>query len=72
MVPVAAMMTMAMTAIAFRCLDGGNAQGGQDAGGQEQTDTDKAHVTYSRLNAARTLTAGPPGCKRATGRITHP
>lgn len=71
-VTVAAMMAVTVTTVALRRLDGGNAQGGQNAGGQEKANTDKAHVTYSTLNAGRTLTAGPGTRKTSAGRVTHP
>lgn len=36
-------MAVTMIAIAFRCLDGGNADAGQHAGGDENTDDGEAH-----------------------------
>ncbi len=57
MVTVAAMMAMTVTAIAFRRLDGGDAEGGQNAGGEEQADTDEAHVKSSKPNCGGTVAA---------------
>ncbi len=54
---VAAMMTVTVTTIALRGLDGGDAEGGQNAGGEEQADTDEAHIKSSKPNFGGTVAA---------------
>lgn len=70
MVPVA--MTMMVGAVAFRCLDGGNTQAGQDAGDEEKADGGEAHGLSPDNDLRRTLIIPPAsgnGCDQ--GRVSH-